>query len=130
MPGVSPMRPTSNDLETRWMSSDGSASRRKWAQATLLSEEFGKAIVSIYQDLLDYLQCMDRASWYAEVAMSAPTFVHNGQQSLESECVKGTKSNAGRTSETAIRIDRKDVSRPLCHGFRWSLSFSKLPPTP
>jgi hypothetical protein len=82
MPGVSFMRPTSKELDIRWMLRDGCPSKRNWAQAMLLSEELGKTITDISRHLLDYRQCMYWTGGDAEIAVSAATFLHHRKKTL------------------------------------------------
>jgi hypothetical protein len=89
MPGVSFMRPTSKELDIRWMLRAGRASKRNWAQAMLLSEEFGKTITDISRYLLDYRQCMYWAGGDAEIAMGTAAFLHHSKEPLQFEGVQG-----------------------------------------
>lgn len=89
MPGASFMRPTSKELDIRWMLRDGLPSKRNWAQAMLLSEELGKTITDISWNLLDYRQCMYWAGGDAEIAVGAATFLHHSKEPLQFECVQG-----------------------------------------
>ena len=77
-PGVSPMRPISNGLEMRCISKASPVSRRRWAQAMLLSDEFWKTIVAREVHLLYYRECVYRASGYAMIAMCAFPLIHHG----------------------------------------------------
>lgn len=129
-PGVSPMRPISKDLEMRCISKCPPVSRRKWAQAMLLSDEFWKTIVARWVHLLCYRERVYRAGGYAMIAVCAFALIHYRQNSLQTQCVEGAQGNTRGAAKTAIGVDSEDVPLPLRHGFGPMLALVKITPTP